>query len=135
MTLNEYQRLALRTENRNNICCGSDAFQRALKAYRIDCNEYGNTFICRLLEGTMGLSGESGEVLDIIKKYLFQGHDLDRRHIARELGDVAWYLSLAADAIGYSLEDICTMNIQKLWNRYPEGFEIEKSVNREKTDI
>lgn len=83
----------------------------------------------------MGLSGEAGEACDIVKKVLFQGHQLDREHVALELGDICWYLALASDAIGYDLEEIMQMNIDKLWGRYPDGFEVEKSVHRKENDI
>ena len=84
-----------------------------------------------LQEGLMGLNGEAGECIDIYKKYLFQGHGLDRNHLAEELGDVAWYLAVSAHAIGWSLEDILKLNIEKLEKRYPEGFDPERSVNRQ----
>ena len=57
-----------------------------------------------LLNGLMGLNGEAGEAIDILKKHLFQGHELDTAHMAKELGDVAWYLAVSANAIGYDLE-------------------------------
>lgn len=84
-----------------------------------------------LINGVMGLCGESGEAIDIVKKHLAQGHELDREKLAKELGDVAWYLAETAHAIGYSLDEICRMNIEKLAKRYPEGFSSDKSVNRE----
>lgn len=83
-----------------------------------------------LQEGLMGLNGEAGECIDILKKSMFQGHELDPDHLAEELGDVAWYLAVAAHAIGWKLEDIFKKNIEKLEKRYPEGFEVERSVNR-----
>lgn len=84
----------------------------------------------QLMEGLMGLAGESGEALDILKKHKFQGHELERRDIALELGDVAWYLAEAANAIGYSLSDIFRMNLVKLNKRFPNGFNTEDSVKR-----
>lgn len=78
----------------------------------------------------MGLSGESGEVTDHIKKVAFQGHDLDKEEIAKELGDVLWYVARTADSIGYKLEDIAEMNVKKLRKRYPNGFSEEASRNR-----
>lgn len=84
----------------------------------------------RLLEGLVGMNSEAGEALDIWKKYKFQGHDLDKEAIALELGDVLWYLTEAAVALGYSLETIMKMNIKKLSQRYPDGFDPEKSKNR-----
>ena len=84
-----------------------------------------------LMQGLMGLCGEAGECIDIYKKCLFQGHELDRAHLAEELGDVAWYLAVAARGAGYNLSDIFNMNITKLRKRYPDGFDANKSVNRE----
>ncbi len=107
MTINEYQQLALRTLNP----------QLSEKDV--------------LINGVMGLCGESGEVIDIVKKHLAQGHSLDKEKIAKELGDVAWYLAETAYAIGYPLEEILQMNIDKLKARYPDGFDAEKSMNRE----
>ena len=83
-----------------------------------------------LLEGLIGLNSEAGEALDIYKKHVFQKHDLDKEKIALELGDALWYLTEAAVALGYSLEDVMEMNIKKLRKRYPYGFDPEKSRNR-----
>lgn len=113
MTPNEYQQAALRTDT----YCGG---------FRI----HG-----RLVNGLMGLNGESGECIDILKKHLFQGHDLDRVHLAKELGDVAWYLAVSADALGYTLEEILEMNVAKLMARYPAGFDADKSLNRMEDDV
>lgn len=88
-----------------------------------------------LINSVMGLCGESGEAIDIVKKWLAQGHLLDKAHLASELGDVAWYLAEAATALGLDLEDILQANLDKLERRYPEGFSTEKSVSREKGDI
>ena len=83
-----------------------------------------------LLNGVMGLCGESGEAIDIVKKHLFHGHELDREKLIKELGDVAWYLAETATALGVPLEEILRMNIEKLKKRYPEGFDSEKSIHR-----
>lgn len=85
---------------------------------------------CMLINGVLGLCGEAGEVADIVKKATFQGHELDARHIAEELGDCAWYLAIAAAAIGMGLDDIFEMNKTKLRERYPDGFSCEKSLHR-----
>lgn len=111
LTANDYQREALRTESGMS-------------------KEYP-----RLLNGLMGLNGEAGECIDILKKHYFQGHPLDKEHLAKELGDVAWYLAVSADALGYDLNTILKMNVDKLRARYPEGFDAEHSVNRKKNDI
>ena len=90
MTPNEYQKEALRTASGMS-------------------KEYP-----RILNGLMGLNGEAGECIDILKKHLYQGHAFDSEHMAKELGDVAWYLAISAEAIGYDLETIFQMNIDKL---------------------
>lgn len=78
-----------------------------------------------LLNGLMGLNGEAGEAIDILKKHL----------LAKELGDVAWYLAVSANAIGYDLETIMQMNVDKLKARYPDGFDAEHSLHRNQDDI
>lgn len=79
--------------------------------------------------------GKTGEAIDILKKHLFQGHELDTAHMAKELGDVAWYLAVSANAIGYDLETIMQMNVDKLKARYPDGFDAEHSLHRNQDDI
>ena len=87
-----------------------------------------------LINGVMGLCGESGEAIDIVKKHLAQGHELDADHLAKELGDIAWYLAETAFAIGYDLDTILQMNIDKLKKRYPQGFSVEDSIQRKDQD-
>ena len=106
MTLNEYQQLALTTLN------------PALNKKDV------------LINGVMGLCGESGEAIDIVKRHLAQGHELDREHLIKELGDVVWYLAETAFALDVSLEEVCQRNIDKLKARYPEGFSAERSIHR-----
>ena len=112
MTINEYQTAALRTAQTD-------------KFYAIDI----------LLNSALGLCGESGEVADLVKKHLFQGHDLDLDHVAKELGDISWYLAVGAYAIGFDLESIFRMNKEKLEARYPDGFSTDRSLHRSKNDI
>ena len=83
-----------------------------------------------LLNGVMGLCGESGEVIDILKKHLSQGHELNKDKMIEELGDVAWYLAETAYALGVDLDTVLINNLVKLQIRYPEGFDVEKSINR-----
>ena len=88
-----------------------------------------------LINSVMGLCGESGEAIDIVKKWLAQGHELDKEHLAKELGDIAWYLAEAATALDMKLEDILKANIEKLKKRYPNGFETKKSLVRLNGDL
>ncbi len=111
MTVNEYQRLAMTTLN------------PALDKKDV------------LINGVMGLCGESGETIDIVKKWLAQGHELNRERILSELGDIAWYLAEVAYALDTPLEEVLIGNIEKLKARYPEGFDTEKSKNRDKNDL
>ena len=107
MTINEYQKLAMTTLN------------PALSQKDV------------LINGVMGLCGESGEAIDIVKKHLAQGHPLDREKLIKELGDIAWYLAETATALDVALEEVLQGNIEKLRRRYPEGFETEHSLHRE----
>ena len=111
MTINEYQMGALRTVQTN-----------------LDAQNM-------LLQGVMGLAGEAGECADLLKKHLFHGHPLDSHHLAKELGDVAWYLAISAYAIGYPLECVLQMNLDKLRQRYPHGFDPYRSMHRMAGDL
>lgn len=106
MTINEYQKLAMTTLN------------PALDKKDV------------LINGVMGLCGEAGEAIDIVKKHLAQGHDLDREALIKELGDVAWYLAETAYALDVSLEEVMQRNIDKLKARYPQGFDAARSIGR-----
>ena len=106
LTLSDYQRMARRTAGTKRK---SDKMEEAL----------------------LGLAGEVGELCDHYKKFKHQGHDLDYNHMAEEAGDVLWYLAEIADALGMTMEDIARRNIDKLRKRYPNGFDPERSRNRE----
>lgn len=83
----------------------------------------------------LGLTGEAGEVADLVKKAVYQGHEFDKEHYVKELGDVLWYIATGASAVGYSLNEIMQINIEKLKNRYPDGFDAENSMHRAAGDI
>ena len=106
MTIKEYQSLAMRTVN-------PDLSKKDM-----------------LINSVMGLCGESGEAIDIVKKWYAHGHELDKEHFAKELGNICWYLAEAATAIDMDLEEIMTANIEKLKKRYPEGFSTADSIMR-----
>ena len=84
----------------------------------------------KLTLAALGLTGEAGEVADTVKKVLYQGHELDTAHLKQELGDVLWYITLACNAIGCTLEDVMQWNVAKLHARYPNGFDAQRSINR-----
>lgn len=107
MTINEYQKLAMVTKN-------PELSGREL-----------------LINSVMGLCGESGEVIDLVKKNVSHGHPLNREKLIDELGDVAWYLAECATVLDVTLEEVLERNIEKLKKRYPEGFSTERSINRE----
>lgn len=111
MDANEYQRLAMTTLN------------PALEKKDV------------LINSVMGLCGEAGEAIDLVKKWLAQGHELDRARLVKELGDVAWYLAEAATALDLPLGDILQGNLDKLRARYPEGFDARRSADRSEDDI
>lgn len=77
-----------------------------------------------------GIIGEAGEIVDLVKKHKWQGHELDKHEVALELGDLFWYGSLLASDIGYELGTVMQMNEEKLRERYPEGFSKDRSINR-----
>ena len=106
MEANEYQRLAMTTLN-------PELSRRDV-----------------LINSVMGLCGEAGEAIDIVKKWMAHGHELDREHLAKELGDIAWYLAEAATALDLSLDEILEANIEKLKKRDPQGFDSARSQNR-----
>ena len=85
-----------------------------------------------ITNGVLGLAGESGECCDIVKKFKYQGHDLDKNHLKDELGDVLWYLAETASGLGISLEEVALYNLDKLHKRYHGNiFHKEDSINRE----
>lgn len=112
MTANEYQKDALRTAQVDKLDAGELLFNAVL-----------------------GLNGEAGECADILKKTRFQGHTFDKEHFAKELGDISWYLAVGAYALGYTLDEVFQMNVEKLKARYPDGFSAERSINRAEEDV
>lgn len=88
-----------------------------------------------LWEGATGINTEAGETLDVLCKYMFQGHPFDKNHMALELGDVLCYVAVTAHALGYTLEEIMEMNLEKREKRYRGSFSIEKSLHRQEGDI
>lgn len=106
MQLDEYQQLAARTLGGNR------------------------THEQQLANAALGLTGEAGEVAEVIKKHLFHATPLDKDALMKELGDCLWYIAAFGTVLGFSLDDIAQRNIDKLRKRYPEGFDTERSRNR-----
>jgi NTP pyrophosphatase (non-canonical NTP hydrolase) len=107
----EYQQLALRTAS--SVSTESE--------------------LSMLTSAALGLSGESGEIADHVKKIVYHGHPLDddtRDKIAKEIGDILWYCAMGSRGIGVGLAEIARMNVDKLKKRYPEGFTTEQSLHR-----
>ena len=85
-----------------------------------------------ITNGVLGLAGECGECCDIVKKYKYQGHDLNKEHLKDELGDVLWYLAETASGLGITLEEVAQYNLDKLHKRYHgDKFNANDSINRE----
>ena len=111
--------------------------EKALRTWNVD-----NSIEFRLQNVALGLAGEAGEVADMIKKAIHHGHGfkppftrdkpkaVDTNELAKELGDIMYYVSVGAHELGYSLQEIAEININKLAKRYPEGFSVEASINR-----
>lgn len=115
-SLDHYQKLASRTAE-------TDWDQVALNLVR-------DPRKLKLLNFATGAAGEAGELANEVKKVIFHGHAYDPDAIAKEIGDTLWYLSQLALACGYSFETVAKWNIEKLQERYPEGFSKQASVER-----
>lgn len=110
----------------------ADVYQQNVLKYAPDHHDY----LLNVIYAAMGMCGEAGEASELVKKYAYHGHTIDTEHLARELGDVLWYVSYMAYLFGYPLGKIMAMNQEKLAKRYPDGkFDAERSRNREEGDI
>src|SRR3982751_2910982 len=103
MTLDDYQRAAARTVNPT-----------------LSDTE-------RLVDAAAGLAEEAGEVLGLVRKYVYMRHELDRERVTRELGDALWCVATIATALGVSLDAVAAANVEKLRRRYPDGYSDEAS--------
>ena len=110
----------------------ADIYQQDVLKYAPDHHDY----LQNVIYAALGMCGEAGEASELIKKYAYHGHTIDTEHLARELGDVLWYVSYIAHLFGYPLGKIMAMNQEKLAKRYPDGkFDADRSRNREEGDI
>ena len=119
--------------------CQAEIRENDADLYQLDVLKYApdyQHYMPNVLYAAIGMCGEAGEVSELIKKYAYHGHSIDTEHLARELGDVLWYVTYMAHLFGYSLGDIMVMNQEKLAKRYPDGkFDAERSRNRKEGNI
>ena len=119
--------------------CQTEIQEHDADIYQLDVLKYApdyQHYMPNVLYAAIGICGEAGEVSELVKKYAYHGHAIDKDHLARELGDVLWYVSYMAHLFGYSLGEIMEMNQDKLAKRYPDGkFDEERSKNRKEGDI
>lgn len=83
---------------------------------------------------TRGMAGEVGEIHSIYQKE-YQGHPLDYNHVKKELGDLLWFIAEYCTAMNWDMGEVAQLNIDKLRARFPEGFEVDKSLHRAAGDI
>lgn len=126
MTGNEYQEQAMRT---------NDGHAQDRLADRMLAGIMHKKDVAGLINGLMGLTGEAGELTDLFKKWIFHNAQLDEEHAKKEVGDVCWYIAMICHSMGWDMDEIIQMNIEKLKARYPEGFDTEKSNHRKEGDI
>ena len=126
MTGNEYQAQAMRT---------NDGHAQDRLTDRLLAGIMHKKDVAGLVNGLMGLTGEAGELTDLFKKWIFHNAQLDEQHAKKEVGDVCWYIAMICHSMGWDIDEIMQMNIDKLKARYPEGFDTEKSNHRKEGDI
>ena len=127
MTGKEYQEAAMRTNDHRANYRLDQAIQTNLYPYGYDLGG--------VLNGCLGLAGETGELLDMIKKWIFHEKPLEIDHAKKELGDVMWYIAMICHSFNWDLDEILKMNVDKLKARYPEGFDVDLSAHRKEGDL
>ena len=134
MTGNEYQNDAMRTNDKRS---SKRVFYPLMNSMNNDQMPIKRD-IGGILNASLGLSGEVGEFNDMIKKWLFHEKPLtaeEEFHLKKELGDILWYVALMADSFGWDLDSVMELNIDKLKNRYPEGFDTLRANKRKVGDV
>ena len=137
MTGKEYQKLAMRTNDRK----ATDRLEEQIWInYFMDKDGYmildeDGIDLGGVFNACLGLSGEVGELNDMIKKWIFHEKPFDEVHAKKELGDVLWYVAMMCHSFGWDLDEIMQMNVDKLKARYPQGFSVELANNRKDGDI
>ena len=126
MTGNDYQKLAMRTNDRKATLRLENV---------VECNSLRNCDVGGIFNACLGLSGEVGEFNDMIKKWIFHEKELDIEHAKKEAGDICWYLAMLCESFGWNLDEIMQMNVDKLKARYPEGFDVDRANHRAEGDV
>lgn len=124
MKTNEYQTLALRTEN-------TPTFINPERYSTADDPELEAHLMSRLMHGMMGMVTEIGEAMDVLKKHFIYGKPIDLTNLMEEAGDKLWYIALILDAGGIKLDLAMERNISKLRQRFPSGFTEARALNRD----
>lgn len=133
----EYVKLAMRTNDRK----ATDRLEEQIWInYFMDKDGYmildeDGIDLGGVFNACLGLSGEVGELNDMIKKWIFHEKPFDEVHAKKELGDVLWYVAMMCHSFGWDLDEIMQMNVDKLKARYPQGFSVELANNRKDGDI
>jgi NTP pyrophosphatase (non-canonical NTP hydrolase) len=83
-----------------------------------------------LVWSAVGLAGEAGEIVEMIKKVVFHRHHYDKESLVKELGDLMWYVAAVCSTSGISLDEVMERNVEKLLERFPNGFTAEDSIRR-----
>lgn len=128
---NEYQKLAMRT----NDGLATSRLLDFMGDKTDDCWNDEEISTGGVLNASLGLSGEVGELNDMIKKWIFHEKELDTTHIKKEIGDICWYIAMMCESFGFDMDEVLQMNIEKLKARYPEGFSTVLANNRKAGDI
>ena len=126
MKANEYQSLAMRTND-------GQSNGRLIK--KVDSLEGTHFEIGLMLQASLGLSGELGELNDMIKKWIFHEKEMDWEHFEKEIGDICWYIAAMCQAVGVNFSDVLQKNVDKLKARYPEGFDVFLANHRKSDDV
>ena len=134
---NEYQKLAMRTNDkmahyRLRTELTGKLLVGPLVENNVKCSNIND--IAGLLNGVLGLTGEAGEVSDLVKKGIFHEKGIDLEHLKKECCDVLWYVTMICEACGFSLDDVMQTNIDKLMVRYPDGFDTYRANHRQAGD-
>lgn len=127
MTGNDYQKLAMRTNDHESSYRLAKALMKTSNRGDIDFGGF--------MMACLGLSGEIGEFNDMMKKVIFHEADYDEEHAKKELGDICWYVAMMCESFGWALDDILQMNVDKLKQRYPDGFDVKRANNRSEEDV